>query len=77
MAIVQIRDVPDETLDRLKAQAAERRTTLAAYLRDELDRLAARPSNAEIMGRLRRRDRHAGPSLEDSVQEIRTMREAQ
>jgi transposase len=76
MAIVQVRDVSEETLKSLKDRAAERGLTLSAYLRTELERLAARPTNAEIMERLTRRDRTGGPSTADTVAEIRRTREA-
>ena len=76
MALVQVRDVSPSTLNSLKAHAAERGLTLSAYLRAELDRLAARPSNADIVDRLARRERDGGPSLTDTVAEIRGTREA-
>lgn len=76
MALLQVRDVPETTVNRLKARAAERGLTLTAYLRTELDRLAARPSNAEIVERLARRDRRGGPTVADTVAEVRRIREA-
>jgi hypothetical protein len=75
MALVQVRDVPEATLTSLKAQAAERGLTLTAYLRVELDRLAARPTNAELVERLARRNRRGGPSVADTVAEIRRLRD--
>ena len=74
VALVQVRDVPDETVTALKTRAAEHGLTLAAFLRAELDRLAARPTNAEIVERMARRDRSSGPSVEDTVEEIRRLR---
>lgn len=76
MALVQVRDVPEETLRALKVRAAEQGLTLSGYLRGELDRLASRPTNAEIADRLARRDRRGGPSVADTVAEIRRTREA-
>ncbi|MGI8524216.1 MAG: FitA-like ribbon-helix-helix domain-containing protein [Nocardioides sp.] len=76
MSLVQVRDVPEATLRALKAQAAERGLTLSGYLRGELDRLAARPTNAEIVERLARRNRRGGPTVTDTVAEIRKTREA-
>ncbi len=76
MALVQVRDVSETTLNSLKARAAGRGLTLSAYLRAELDRLAARPTNAEIVDRLARRERTGGPSVADTVAEIRRTREA-
>ena len=73
---MQVRDVPEATLRALKALAAERGQTLSAFLRDELDRIASRPTNAEIVERLARRDRTGGPSVAETVAEIRRTREA-
>jgi antitoxin FitA len=75
MALVQVRDVPEATLNALKAQAAERGLTLTTYLRAELEKLAARPTNAEIIERLARRNRRGGPTVADTVAEIRRLRE--
>ena len=68
--------MPQSTVDSLKQLAAERGLTLAAFLRAELDRLATRPSNAEIVNRLARRERSGGPLINESVAEIRRVREA-
>ncbi|WP_344863180.1 FitA-like ribbon-helix-helix domain-containing protein [Planomonospora alba] len=76
MALLQVRDVPEATVRALKEQAAERGLTLAAYLRTELERMAARPTNAEIAARLARRNRTGGPTAEETVNEIRRIREA-
>jgi antitoxin FitA len=76
MALIQVRDVPDTTVTALKTRAAERGLTLSAYLRAELDRLAARPTNAEIAERLARRKRKGGPTSADTVAEIRRIRDA-
>ena len=76
MSLIQVRDVPEATVDALKALAAERGLTLTSYLRAEFDRLAARPSNAEIADRLARRNRRGGPTVADTVAEIRRTREA-
>lgn len=76
MPLIQVREVPEETVNALKARAAERGLTLAGYLREEFGRLAARPSNADIAERLARRNRRAGPSVADTLAEIRRTREA-
>jgi antitoxin FitA len=75
MALIQIRDVSETTVRALKARAAERGLTLTAYLRAELNRLAERPTNAEIVERLARRNRRGGPTTADTVAEIRRIRE--
>lgn len=76
MSLVQIRDVPQETVNALRARAVEQGLTLTAYLRAELDRLAARPTNAEVMDRLARRERDGNPTVADTVSEIRALRDA-
>lgn len=76
MSVVQVRDLSESTLKALKVRAAEKGLTLAGYLRIELDRLASRPTNAEIAERLARRSRRGGPSVEDTVRELRRVREA-
>lgn len=74
--MVQVRDVPEATVRALKALAAERGLTLSAYLRDELGRIAIRPTNEQIVERLARRSRHGGPTVAETVAEIRRSREA-
>ena len=76
MALLQVRDVPEATLKARRAQAAERGLTLSAYLRAELEKLAVRPTNAEIVERLARRDRRGGPTVADTVAEVRRLRES-
>jgi plasmid stability protein len=76
MPLVQVRDVPESTVQALKVRAAERGLTLTGYLRGELDRLAASPSNAEIVERLARRDRRRGPTASETAAEVRRTREA-
>ena len=76
MALVQVRDVPDETVNTLRAKAAEQGLTLTAYLRVQLDRLARQPTNAEIMQRLARRSRTGNPTVDETVAEIRRLRDA-
>jgi plasmid stability protein len=76
MALVQVRGVPEETVHALKVRAAERGLSLTAYLRAELDRIATRPTNAEIVDRLARRQRADGPTVADTVDEIRRLRDA-
>ena len=80
MALVQVRNVPDETVERLKAQARAKGLTMAAYVRDELEKLAARRTNKEIFDEIRRdRDENpdrAGMTKEEIVAIIRRTRDA-
>jgi plasmid stability protein len=71
MPTVQIRDVPEATIRALRARAAGRGMSLGAHLRDELIRLSARPTNAEVVERMAGRDRSGGPTVEDTVAEVR------
>lgn len=76
MATVQVRDVSDETVKTLKTRAAQRGQTLSAYLRDEMDRLASRSTNAEVLARLATTDRTGGPTTAETVALIREARES-
>lgn len=49
MPIVQIRDVPEDTVRRLKAKAALQGVSLSDFLRAELTRLAGRPAMEEYL----------------------------
>lgn len=55
MPTVQSRDVSERTLRRLKARAAEQGLSLSVYLARELERIAERPTHAEMAVRLRAR----------------------
>ena len=76
MPLIQVRDVPEMTVEALKARAAEQGLTMAAFLRAELDKIVARPTNAEIIERIARRDRTGGPTTAETVAEIRRIRDA-
>ena len=55
--MVQIRNVPDALHRTLKARAAASGQTLSDYLLGEVERLAARPTRAEMLARLHSRKR--------------------
>lgn len=74
MGTLYIRDVPDEVTAALKQRAAEQGQSLSAYVSAELTRLAARPTNAEVVARLRAIDRSGGPTTDEIVAEIRARR---
>jgi plasmid stability protein len=50
---LQIRNMPDETLEALRERAARRHLSLAAYAREVLVREAARATMEETLGRSR------------------------
>lgn len=54
--MIQIRNVPDELHRTLKVRAAKAGMTLSDYLLSEIEQIAARPTLAEMMERLRRRE---------------------
>ncbi len=62
-----IREVPEKVAETLKTRAAARGQSLSAYVGAELAKIAARPTNEEIVGRLRTRDRSTGPTAEEIV----------
>ena len=74
MTTLYVRDVPDEVTQTLKERAAAEGKSLSAYVAAELARIAARPTNAEIVARLRDRDRTEGPSTTDIVEALRESR---
>jgi antitoxin FitA len=50
--MIQIRNVPDAIHRRLKAHAALEGRSLSDYLLAELERIAERPTRAELLARL-------------------------
>ena len=55
--LLQVRDVPDEVHRRLKARAAASGESLSEHVRGILQRVAARPTPAELTARIEARDR--------------------
>ena len=74
MATLYVRDVPDEVAETLKRRAAAQGTSLSAYVATELVKLGARPSNDEVVARLRCLDRSAAPSSLEIVSAIQAER---
>jgi len=50
--MIQVRNVPDRVHRRLKARAALQGRSLSDYVLMELERVAERPSQAELLARL-------------------------
>ena len=67
MTTLYIRDVDDAVAETFKQRAAVAGMSLSAYVALELANIAARPTNAEIVQRLKTRDRSAGPSTVEIV----------
>ena len=74
MTTLYIRDVSEEVAETLKERAAAAGMSLSAYVAGELAKIAARPTNAEIVRRLKARNRSAGPSTADIVDAVRASR---
>jgi plasmid stability protein len=55
MGLIQIRDVPEDVHQILKARAAATGTSLSAYVRREITRVARTPTPEELDERIRAR----------------------
>jgi hypothetical protein len=56
---ITIRDVPEHVRDELAARATRERKSMQEYLKEQLERLAARPSVDDWLERVRERKRLA------------------
>ncbi|MDN5794288.1 MAG: antitoxin [Intrasporangium sp.] len=74
MTTIQVRNVPEATSRALKAKAALEGRSLSDYLLRELERIATRPSRAELMERIARRGIADLPPAEDVLAEQRPRR---
>lgn len=74
MSTLYIRDVPEEVTAELKARATRSGTSLSAYVNIELARIAATPSNAELVQNLRTRSLPTGPSRTEILETLREAR---
>lgn len=74
MKTLHIRDVSEEVAEKLKDRAAAEGRSLSAYVGSELTKIAARPTNAEIVARLKARARATGPSTDEILAAVQTGR---
>lgn len=73
--MIQVRNVPEALHRTLKARAALRGQSLSDFLLRELERIAARPGNDEILARLKARPPiEVGESSADAVRSERGAR---
>ena len=73
---IQIRDVDEQTYTVLRTRAAAEHLSLTAYLKRQLEAMAARPTMAEILERAdRRRARGVAVSGQAIVEAVREARE--
>jgi plasmid stability protein len=71
---ITIRDVPEKVRDELAARAALQGKSMQEYLRNELERMAARPSLDAWLEQVRKRKRATDTRL--SARQILNSREA-
>lgn len=71
--LIQIRNVRDDVHRTLKARAARKGVSLSAYLRVELERVAASPTPDELLERLQ--SRKPVRATESSVAALRSVRD--
>lgn len=74
MPTLYIRDVPEDVAATLKERAAKSGQSLSGYVTAELSRVAATPSNAMLLERMRNRSHSGGPGRVDIVEALRTER---
>lgn len=63
---ITIRRVPENVRDELAARAASRRQSMQEFLRQELERIASRPSLDNWLQRVRERKEAAGTRVRPS-----------
>ncbi len=71
MKTIQVRNVPEATSRALKAKAALEGQSLSVFLLKELERLATRPTRAEILARIASREPMELPPAEKVLAEQR------
>ena len=74
MATLYVRDVPEDVTEELKARAAAEGVSLSAYVAAQLALIASRPTNAQVVQRLRTQTRADGPSTAQVVAAVRVGR---
>lgn len=74
MSTLYIRDVPEEVTAELKLRAARSGTSLSAYVAKELTRIAASPSNADLLRSLREEPRTPAPTRSEILDALRDSR---
>lgn len=72
---IQIRNVPDDVHRALRTQAAAAGKSLSDYLLEQVEEVAARPTNVEIFRRASERARGSGVSMEEIVAAVRSGRD--
>lgn len=76
MATVQVRNVPDDVLRRLKVEAAQNDQSLNTLLLERMTAWADRPTLGEYARQVEVRPAGSSPTMADIVAEIRKHRDA-
>lgn len=76
MATVQVRNVPDDVLRRLKVEAAQNGRSLNAFMLERMSEWAVRPTLAEYAQSVQARPVGSSPTTAEIVAEIRKHRDA-
>lgn len=76
MATVQVRNVPEDVLRRLKVEAAQNGRSLNAFMLERMTSWAQRPTLAEYAERVQARPAGSTPTMADIVAEIRKDRDS-
>lgn len=71
MSTIQVRNVPEDLSRTLKAKAALDGRSLSDFLLAELERIAERPTRAELLARIAAREAPSLPPAEDILREQR------
>jgi plasmid stability protein len=67
MAMIQIRNVPDDLHRTLKVRAAQAGMTLSDYLRREIEEIASRPTLEDVLARI---ESHESVELPEPAAEL-------
>lgn len=70
MTTLYIRDVSAEVAATLKERAAAEGKSMSSYVSEQLTKIAKRPTNAQIVAKLRERDRSNGPSVDEILDAV-------
>lgn len=54
MATIQIRDVPDEAYEIIRRRARVAGQSIQTYMKDQIERLAREPTDAELLAEIER-----------------------
>lgn len=74
MSTLYIRDVPDDVTAILKQRAADAGMSLSSFVKEELIRVAQRPTNAQLLDRLHNQERSSRPTRADILEALETSR---